>query len=219
MCPRGGQARDLIATAAKRLYSEVVTLAMTQLGSRLARILWTSEETKARCKSRFWSDGAKVLKALETVGSVACSMFRNLSLSRDCIKEVLGRFKGGGKPQIVFSGIVCATRFETFASDGKLLEVKCSKCGGVDSFDHPPQCTGVGSLPTGGETEEVLAFSVRLTREAARHAPIWPLAVEAAESVEISMEHPSGGSGSVVGCADPAESLSFNGDDEEIFYN
>ena len=129
-----------------------------------------------------------MLAALEQIGSKSCAIFRSLSLSRDHIRRAIKMFKGKRRCQVVLSSIICATRFKAFAEGGGLLEVRCLKCGEVDSFDHLLKCTGVHKLPTGGTEQEVLGFLVALTREAVKYAPVWPSAVEKVEPMEISLQ-------------------------------
>ena len=175
---RGTRAQDVISTTAKRLFAEIGPLAHRQFGSRIARLPWTSEEVKRNCKTRYKADEARVLRALEQVGSISSSIFRCLGLSRDIIRRTIKRFRGRRRPQVVLATIICATRFKTIAPDGGLLEVRCLKCGGTDSFEHLLECMSVGPLPNLTKEEDVVDFLVRLTWAAVEYAPLWPTAVE-----------------------------------------
>ena len=178
---RGIRAQDIISTTAKRLFTEVGPLAKRQFGSRIARVPWTTEEVKKNCKARYRADEARTLRALEGIGSISSSIFRSMGLSRDIIRKAVKRFRGKRRPQVVLATIICATRFKTIAHDGGLLDVKCIKCGGTDSFEHLLECMRMGPLPNANEEKEVVDFLVRLTWAAVEYAPIWPSAVEPTE--------------------------------------
>ena len=184
---RGVEDCDLIHSTAVRLYSQVVPKLKAQLGSRLAKIPWTAMETKKNCKIKLRRDELKVINLLEAEGSVACSIYRHLDITRDMVKIIFRKFQHSRKHQVVFASIICATRFKQFDSKGSLRSAKCFRCGGEDSITHLLECSGVGSrlalIPVNSE-DQMVDFLYHLVREAARHAPVWPRIFESSPAVD-----------------------------------
>ena len=122
--PRGAEARDIIASTAIRLYSDVVPVARELFGNRIAHIPWTSEETKAARKRKFRADRQVIMDLLRREGSGACAIYRGLGLSREVTKCMSRLSQDQRRKQVVFSSIACAARFEMFDQQGELQEAK-----------------------------------------------------------------------------------------------
>ena len=110
--PRDVRYCDLLATTAKRLYKVVVPLAKKRFGHRLAHVPWTPEEAKGARKKKFREDENVVMDLLAMLGSGACSIYRTIGLNRELVKSIYRRLQSDRSRQVVFSSIVCATRFK-----------------------------------------------------------------------------------------------------------
>ena len=121
----------------------------------------------------------------------------------------------------MFSSIVCATRFKMFDQQGDLLNVRCFKCGGVDSFLHMLVCAGVGPIPPIIQANygPLVSFLCRMIESTTEHAPVWPVPIYRSTEEDLSLTAPSS-AGSERAAAFGAdeedmscESLSFDGED------
>ena len=128
----------------------------------LAAIPLKQVEIKELILEKFHNDELATVELLRRAGSAAAEVFTKLRLTREIIKTVLKELQGDRKLQVVFSNVVCATRFKFFEG-GELLDTVCPKpgCGSVDSLEHLLSCTEMSTAPE--EREELIAYLVELT--------------------------------------------------------
>ena len=116
---------------------------------------------------------------------------------------------------MVFSSIICATRFKIYNQQGVLQQVKCFLCGGIDSFQHMLQCAGAGPIPN-GDKEALEKFLISLVEAASRNAPIWPVPVyrNFIEEISLSELNPDEVSNHLCCTDTDSDKLSFDGDSD-----
>ena len=219
--PRGVEDCDVISSTAKRLYAVIWPMVERLHGSKIARLPWTSEETKRACKTKVRMDELAVTDMLRERDSGACTIYRSLHLNREITKFIFRLFQDHRRKQVVFSSIVCSTRFKTFNQQGELLNVRCFRCGGIDSFLHMLDCTCAGPIPGINNRNHgpLISFICKLIEMATVHAPVWPVPVyrmaESELSLTFSVSASAGSENDAEargGDCDSYDSLSFDGE-------
>ena len=212
---RGARDCDVLVAASSRLYSLVLPSIPPKWKARLARIPWVKDETRMYSKIRYRADEEATLHLLRNEGSASCSIYSDLHLTRSVVKETLTKLQNDRRKQVVFAGIVCATRFKMIAPNNELHAVKCMRCGEQDSFPHMLQCCNLGTIPDAEDLAELFAFLLRLIWEAARGAPVIPIRFLMPALDEISLVMDDEGEASLQ-LAESENSLSFDEGDEVL---
>ena len=211
--PHGMTDAHIIAAAASRFFGHVLPKVRERWVDRLTRLPWTTEELKQRMKIRYRLDERRAIELLSTLGSTASTISIILRLTRGVIKTALKKLQTRRRRQVILAGILCATRFKSFASRGELLSIKCaSKCGGSDSFEHSLNCYKIHPPYEKEDPEKWTRFFRDMARRTAKNCPYVPIPLEfpRGEEGKISLDE-SGPSNSKCDTHESEEELSFDG--------
>ena len=113
-----------------------VPLRRQKWGSKISRLPWTKEETKAHIKRKYLTDEKEVLRILAEEGSLACRIHAELSLTRATMKAVLQATADNRRHQMVFASVACGTFFKYYAKSGLRMPVKCTLCKEISTLEH-----------------------------------------------------------------------------------
>ena len=160
--PLGSRGQGIIFGTAKRLYNRVLPLAMSNWGEQLARLPWTSDETKAQVTARYGHDEGIFMRASEELGSEACCIYNYLAPNRPILRSAYRALGHERAAQAALSSLICAARLKYYGKKGALLDVLCPSCQKVGSFIHLLQCVMVTAIHR--EEEELVKFLKILAR-------------------------------------------------------
>ena len=164
-------------------------------------------------KIRYRLDERRAIELLSTLGSTASTISIILRLTRGVIKTALKKLQTSRRRQVILAGILCATRFKSFASHGELLSIKCArKYGGSDSFEHLPDCYELHPPYEKEDPEKWTRFLRDMARRTAKNCPYVPIPLEfpRGEEGKISLDE-SGPSNSKCDTHESEEELIFDG--------
>ena len=158
----------------------------------MARIPWTSSETKERLKSRYLEDEIQTIRMLAEAGSTSCTIYRELELNRQVIKEVLKALRKDRHQQVTRAAIICGTRYKVY-EDNRSYPVKCEvrpDCREEDSLKHMLKCCEM-ILPD-KEADETTReqFFAQLVIKAKVTNPGHPIPIKTVKEGELEITSP-----------------------------
>ena len=187
----GESSPDVIYATALRVNKEIGPQVWKRWGEQIARLPWTTQETKTKLKNGYIEDELRAIDMLKEVGSTACSIYKELALTRPMVKEALRELRNSRACQVALAKIACATRFKFF-DENRGFPVRCtikSDCNEEDSFPHLLRCAGL-EIPTTVCEETIVQFSVKMATQTVTENPGMPNPIKTVREGEFEIELP-----------------------------
>ena len=112
--PMGSRPQDVVLGAARRLYEKVLPFVKETWKEKIARLPWTTDETKAHLSYRYDYDESAFIKHLKNEGSMACDIFGHFGLTRRAARSVLGGLQSKRAAQVAICSLLRGTRFKYY---------------------------------------------------------------------------------------------------------
>ena len=158
----------------------------------MARIPWTSSETKERLKRRYLEDELQTIRMLAEIGSTSCAIYRELALNRQIIKEVLKALRKDRQQQVTWAAIICGTRYKVY-EDNRRYPVKCEvrpDCREEDSLQHMIKCCEMVLPGKEADDTTIEQFCTQLVIRAKVTNPGHPIPIKTAKDGELEITFP-----------------------------
>ena len=143
-------------------------------------------------KKSYLADELKTIGMLAKWGSASCTIYKELALNRQVIKNAFRKLNRNRHHQVTWAAIICGTRYKVY-EDGRCYPVRCEVspgCEEEDSLAHMLKCCNM-TLPSKEEEEEVREdFLSQLVQRARVANPGFPHPIKTVKNGELEIEFP-----------------------------